>query len=478
LLAQLQKKSFNQAKGIIFISNYAKKTISPFLTKSTAECPVIYHGIAPRFRDIYQGKSRIEGQNKPLDILYISTISMYKHQWKVVEAVAKLVNEGYQIRLNLVGDYYPPALKILRKALEQFDPNQQFVTLTGAIPFENINHYYQKADIFVFASTCENMPNILVEAMASGLAIAASMYEPMPEILKDAALYFDPLNPLDIYRNLKILIESPQKRLEIGTKAKKYAAAYSWERCAHETFSYLQKIANYTAITPKNAVDFHSETALQFSEKYYLSKQFQARFLVWTTLFEKYIQSPKTVLDVGCGSGIFSIYLAQKKCKVIGIDGSKKMIELCKQSNTTLAAYLTFHQMQLPWFNPQPFVGTEVIVCSSVLEYIADYQNVIADFANLLPSGGLLIVSMPNAESWYRILEKYIYQLCGKPHYYQFIQHIISEKTFTELLYNHNFTLKEIIYYPCTDLLSKTLNRVGFAKKYTNTMFVGVYQRN
>ena len=38
---------------------------------------------------------------------------------------------------------------------------------------------------FIFASTCENMPNILIEGMSSGLPILCSNYLPMPEFLKD-----------------------------------------------------------------------------------------------------------------------------------------------------------------------------------------------------------------------------------------------------------------------------------------------------
>ena len=36
------------------------------------------------------------------------------------------------------------------------------------------------------------MPNILFEAMASGLPILSSKNDPMPEFLKKNAIYFDP----------------------------------------------------------------------------------------------------------------------------------------------------------------------------------------------------------------------------------------------------------------------------------------------
>jgi len=45
--------------------------------------------------------------------------------------------------------------------------------------------------------------NILVEAMASGLPIACSNRGPMPEVLGDAGVYFDPEDPHDIARALR-----------------------------------------------------------------------------------------------------------------------------------------------------------------------------------------------------------------------------------------------------------------------------------
>ena len=38
----------------------------------------------------------------------------------------------------------------------------------------NSKNYYHDADAFLFASSCENMPNILLEAMISGLPIISS----------------------------------------------------------------------------------------------------------------------------------------------------------------------------------------------------------------------------------------------------------------------------------------------------------------
>jgi glycosyltransferase involved in cell wall biosynthesis len=87
------------------------------------------------------------------------------------------------------------------------------------------------------------MPNILLEEMASGLPIACSNRGPMPEVLGDAGVYFDPEDPNDIARALRELIESPVLRTKLARASFGRVQRYSWRRCADETFSFLASVA-------------------------------------------------------------------------------------------------------------------------------------------------------------------------------------------------------------------------------------------
>ncbi|MGA2228428.1 MAG: glycosyltransferase, partial [Syntrophobacteraceae bacterium] len=103
---------------------------------------------------------------------------------------------------------------------------------------------YLQADLFVYASSCENMPNILIEAMASSLPIACSNRGPMPEVLGDAGLYFDPESPEQIAGAIRELMTGHEKRSECAARAYEYAKQYSWERCARDTFAFIAGVAN------------------------------------------------------------------------------------------------------------------------------------------------------------------------------------------------------------------------------------------
>jgi glycosyltransferase involved in cell wall biosynthesis len=87
------------------------------------------------------------------------------------------------------------------------------------------------------------MPNILLETMVAGLPVACSNRGPMPEVLGDAGLYFDPENPADIAQAIRRFILSPELRNEKAKTSFARARQFSWAGCADQTFSFLAEIA-------------------------------------------------------------------------------------------------------------------------------------------------------------------------------------------------------------------------------------------
>lgn len=242
LLEKLQVKSFRNAAGVIYISKYAKKYIEDkYPDLKEKKSTVIYHGISENFRQLPKKQKPIASydDNNPFEITYISIINFYKHQWNVIDAIKKLKSEGYAIKLNLIGDINTAVKERFEKSLIG---TEGYVTYLGKVPYEKIQYSYKSSDMFVFASTCENMPNILVEAMTAGLPIVCSNYGPMPEILNDAGLYIDPLSVNNIYENIKKLLINEDLRSNIASKAYEYSKNYSWEKTSQLTFDFIKSL--------------------------------------------------------------------------------------------------------------------------------------------------------------------------------------------------------------------------------------------
>lgn len=236
LLRYVQVSSLKRAAGSLFLTKYASDVIQQF-TGRLSNVRVIPHGISERFRR--DPANRLETQGDHIRCVYISNADMYKHQWHVIRAIKVIRDAGISISLHLVGGGGGRAKLLLDAALQECDPVGEFVELVDAVGHSEIPAYLADADIFVFASSCENMPNTLVEAMASGLPIACSDRGPMPEILKDAGVYFDPENPESISTAVFELVKSHELRKKLANKAYQLSTQYSWARCARETWRYL-----------------------------------------------------------------------------------------------------------------------------------------------------------------------------------------------------------------------------------------------
>ncbi len=237
----IQNQAFRRADGVIFLTKYAGKVIQ----KSCGSLPdlaYIPHGIGDNFKRVQQPRYWPTDATHPIQCIYVSNTEMYKHQWVVVRAIEKLQERGHNINLLLVGGGAGRAQKLLEQQLAISDPNKSYVNQTGFVPQVDLPQVIAKAHIFLFASSCENMPITLLEGMSMGLPIACSDRGPMPEVLNDGGVYFDPEDDNSVANALEQIIINPELRLRIAQRAKEIASKYTWARCADETFTFIREI--------------------------------------------------------------------------------------------------------------------------------------------------------------------------------------------------------------------------------------------
>lgn len=243
-LRMLQKATFRKANGVIFLSNFARQTILPLINNPKLRDIVIPHGLNKRFFG-NQNLPKVKNNFNEKDVcklLYVSTVDEYKHHVVLINAVSRLVKQGVNIRLDLIGGSRPSALRKMKRAMVKLDPKNEWVFYHGVSPYEALHRHYATSDICVFASTCENLPNTLLEKMASGLPIACSNRAPMPEILLDGGVYFNPEAEDSIFECLKLLLSSHEKRLSISKKSFELSKNYDWPSSVNKTIVFLEHV--------------------------------------------------------------------------------------------------------------------------------------------------------------------------------------------------------------------------------------------
>jgi len=238
ILRVMHARSFKKADGIIFLTKYAENYIKKSAQILSKNSKIINHGISLRFkgcpRPQYDYSDLV-----PFEFLYVSTVDFYKHQWNVIEAISVVRNMGFNVSLKLIGGGNSAAIKKMSKCISKFDPLGCWITYMGEVEFNKLPDIYKKADVGIFASTCENLPITLLEKMYSGLPMISSGYGPMKEVLGDSGEYFDPMSIDSMVEKILLLVNSKELR---GSNAKAMfllACKYSWKKCAIETALYL-----------------------------------------------------------------------------------------------------------------------------------------------------------------------------------------------------------------------------------------------
>lgn len=254
VLARAQGRTFRRAAGVIFLSDTARDRVTRRVGALSGRMAVVPHGIPPRFfRDEEPAQKPLEayGPERPFRWLYVTAVWPYKHPWVVAEAAVRLHRRGLPVRLELVGQAKRPhslGRKRLGETLRRLDPEGEVVSWQGGVPYDRLHERYADADAFAFASTCENLPITLLEAMAAGLPVACSDRPPMPDVLGDAGVFMDPESVSSVEAAMLELTRSPELRARFAREARERARAYSWERSARETFAFLAEVTGQVAV--------------------------------------------------------------------------------------------------------------------------------------------------------------------------------------------------------------------------------------
>lgn len=112
------------------------------------------------------------------------------------------------------------------------------------------------------------------------------------------------------------------------------------------------------------------------------------------------------VLDVGCGTGNFSIKLAQKRCKVTGIDISEKMLDIAREKAKMAGFNIEFKKMDV--YNLDfPSESFDAVFSMAAFEFIKEPQKAFNEmYRVLVPGGQLLIGTIHKDSAWGRLYTK------------------------------------------------------------------------
>jgi glycosyltransferase involved in cell wall biosynthesis len=128
------------------------------------------------------------------------------------------------------------------------------IVFTGFVNDEELHQYYGGCDVFVYPSFYEGFGLPILEAMASGRAVACSDTSAIPEVADSAAILFDPGRKDEIARALRDLLIDSQLRARMERLGSQRAALFSWEHASRKTLDVYYSVATRSQTPQARAV--------------------------------------------------------------------------------------------------------------------------------------------------------------------------------------------------------------------------------
>ncbi len=168
-----------------------------------------------------------------------------------------------------------------------------------------------------------------------------------------------------------------------------------------------------------------------WSDHYAPTGRMTARVVRFRQAVADRVAAPARILDFGCGTGEIARGLTEAGYRVTAVDISEGM--LTQAASRPGSDAVTWTSVKAD--RPLPFAdgAFDVIVSSSVLEYVPDPAPLLADFARLLAPGGRLLFTVPDPDHPIRRREAMWAVLSRNPLAYGVLRHTRWEAMHTYL---------------------------------------------
>ena len=224
---------WHRAEAVVANSQGLQKLAEKY--DDQVEIKVIPNGV-----DIHHYSNPEEREWIPTRMLFVGRLVYQKGLDLLMKALGELKDFSWQLRL--VGDGpHRSELERLAKNLGISDR----IEFKGWIDKEMVTREYQHANLFVFPSRHEGMPNAVLEAMASGLPVIASKISGNEELVNHGVtgLLVPPENFMELGRAVRSLLEDTEKMKKFGAESRsRVESNYTWESVAIEYLDLFQRI--------------------------------------------------------------------------------------------------------------------------------------------------------------------------------------------------------------------------------------------
>jgi colanic acid/amylovoran biosynthesis glycosyltransferase len=216
-------KLMSAARAIVTVSDFGVAYLAEKCPEATQKIQRIYNGIdLARFAETRSPES-------PASILSVGRLIEKKGFQDLLAACRLLAADGVEFRLEIIGE--GPLEAALREQIENFDLTKS-VSLPGPAPQEEVIRRLACCSVFALPCVAEagggmdNLPTVIMEAMAAGRAVVSTPVAGVPEMVHDGVTGFlvPEHDPPALANALRKLLADPPLAFSLGEAGRAMAA--------------------------------------------------------------------------------------------------------------------------------------------------------------------------------------------------------------------------------------------------------------
>lgn len=228
------RSAINRAKKIIAVTAYTKQEIINHFKVPESNIVVTHEAVdqaIPPRNDADEVLAKLHIK-KPY-VLYVGNAYPHKNIERLLAAFKKLLEKFPSTQLVLVGkeDYFYKRIKNEVDAVEI----TRHVVFPGYVIDDDLPVLYRHASIYAFPSLCEGFGLPALEACSYGTPVVASNNSCLPEVLGDAAIFFDPLQTSEITKAMSAVLTDAALVETLHNKGLQRVHNFSWRTMATTT---------------------------------------------------------------------------------------------------------------------------------------------------------------------------------------------------------------------------------------------------
>jgi 2-polyprenyl-6-hydroxyphenyl methylase/3-demethylubiquinone-9 3-methyltransferase len=207
-------------------------------------------------------------------------------------------------------------------------------------------------------------------------------------------------------------------------------------------------------MSEKTTREYFDTLAGEWGECYRRSRLFRQRYRVFESVLEHIGQTGATALDYGCGSGMLTELLCRYFTDVVATDLSDEMLT---QTRKRYARVENVHVLEMTSLNSQQF---DLILCSSVIEYVNDPVDFLVSLSRRLQPGGVLLITFAHRHGPIQWFNRQFLSHFQRGSFTQYQRHTFTTGSVQELMNEAELTVEML----STPIGLPLLSRIGLGE--------------